>query len=130
MIKVYAINYPDYVAYVTNDHLEDGLTIDTFHAAAAQTLSRKTNATEFQQHGDIILAVGDGFYESSLMVDDTVWSSFAAQLGEDIVMTVPARDLLMFTPASMADTATFMFEYRDEIIADGAHPCQRPGTYG
>ncbi|SMX33657.1 DUF1444 family protein [Octadecabacter ascidiaceicola] len=122
MVRVYAIDYPDYVAYVTKDHFDDGLTVDTLHAVAARNLSRKIEGTEFQQHGDIILVVNDGFYESSLVVDNALWESFSEQLGDDIIMAVPARDLLMFTPASAGESVAFMNDYRDEIIADGAHP--------
>jgi uncharacterized protein YtpQ (UPF0354 family) len=122
MVKVYAIDYPTYVAYVTKDHFDDGLTVDALHAAAAQNLSRKIDEMEFQQHGDIFLVVSDGFYESSLVVDAAIWTSFAEQLGDNIVMSVPARDLLMFTPMAATEAIVFMQEYRDEIIADGAHP--------
>jgi uncharacterized protein YtpQ (UPF0354 family) len=122
MIRVYAIDYPDYVAYVTMQNFDDGLTVDALHAAAADNLVAKFEITQFEQRGDVIVAYTDGFYESSLVVDGVLWTSVAAQFDDEIVMIVPARDMIAFAPASATGVVDVLADVRDDIITNGAHP--------
>lgn len=119
---VYAIDYPDYVAYVTQDNLDTGLTLQTVQDAARENLNRKLQITQFERNGGFYVVVTDGFYESSMITDSALWEGLATQLGEDLVAILPARDVLVFTVASDTATINRMALIRDNILTNGTHP--------
>ena len=121
MVRVYAIDSPDYVSYVTTDHFDDGLTLDALHAAAARNLAAKVEITRFEQNGDVIVLYTDGFYESSLLLDANLWRGFVDLWDEDIAMIVPARDVVIFAPAGDANAVALLDLIRDDVLTNGTH---------
>jgi len=122
MILVYAIDYPDYVAYVNDDSFEGGLDIDDMRAAAVENLQTKIDIAAVEQNGAFFFLTADGFYESSMVLDAALWDNIAEQMGEEIAMIVPARDTVIFTFASNVEAVETLNLIRDDIIKDGAHP--------
>ncbi len=122
MVLVYAIDYPDHVAYVTQSHLDDAqVTLTQLQQAADLNLSLKLDETQFQQQNGSFMVITDGFYESSMVLDSALWADIARQLGDDLVMIVPARDLVVFAPASNAEAIGFLETARDNILNGGTH---------
>ncbi|MDA9207698.1 DUF1444 family protein [Octadecabacter sp.] len=122
MILVYAIDYPDHVAYVTQSHLDDAqVTLTQLRQAADLNLSQKLDETQFQQQNGSFMVITDGFYESSMVLDSALWANLSRQLDDDLVMIVPARDLVVFAPASNADAVNFLETARDNILSNGTH---------
>lgn len=122
MVKVYAIDYPDRVAYVTTDNLAGaGVTIDAVKKAAFANLATKLAQTQILNNGPGYMVITDGFYESSMLLDDALWADIAVQLGDDIVMIVPSRDVVVFGAAGNPDVIDFLsFSLRD-ALASGTH---------
>lgn len=122
MILIYAIDYPDRVAYVTNPNLSGaGLSGAELASIADSNFEAKLDVLRFDSNGISFMAVIDGFYESSLVLDTTFWADTSAQFGDDIVMIVPNRDLLVFVPASEADEVAFLNGLRQNALANGTH---------
>lgn len=100
MIRVFAIDYPDRVSYVTQTLLdEEDANLADLRWVAQQNMIAKGHDTQFQGDGQIFLARLDGFYESSLIMDDLLLAEISLQLEGDLVIGVPARDLFVFAPA-------------------------------
>lgn len=122
MVLVYAIDYPDHVAYVTQAHLDDNqISIAQLDRAADLNLSQKLDETQFQQQGGTFMIFTDGFYESSMVLDAALWADISRQLGDDLVMIAPARDVVAFTTASNKEEIDFLQGSRDNILANGTH---------
>ncbi|MCF2872449.1 DUF1444 family protein [Octadecabacter sp. G9-8] len=122
MILVYAIDYPDRVAYVTRANLRDAnVRTSQMEDAAWKNFQAKRDIVEFQGNGVSFMAVIDGFYESSLVLDSELWVSVAQQMEDDIVMIVPARDLIIVAPASNTAEVAFLRSVRTDILENGTH---------
>lgn len=122
MILVYAIDYPDRVAYVTRANLRDADVYPSqMNDAAWRNFAAKRAALEFQGNGTTFMAVIDGFYESTLVLDSELWASVAQQMNDDIVMIVPARDLIIVAPASNTAEVAFLSTMRTDVINTGTH---------
>jgi len=106
MILTYAIDYPDRVAYVTRTGLDDaGISAQTLTTAAARNMDAKMQQVRFEGNGSVYFAALDGFYESSLILDDVLWADLSQQLGDDLVISVAARDLIVL-PLPAAPTGS------------------------
>ncbi len=122
MVLVYAIDYPDHVAYITQAHLDTGqVSPIRLKQEADLNLSQKLDQIQFQQQNGTFMLAIDGFYESSTVLDAALWADVSRQVGDDLVMVVPARDLVMFTAASNDEGRAFLAEARDNILANGTH---------
>lgn len=122
MILMYVVDYPDRVEYVTTaDLATTRLSLDDIRSAAFANLAAKSQGLGV--FGDSIYMLQlDGFYEAAMLTQDELWSQVATQLGDDIAMVVPARDLVIFSAASNTGAVAFLIEKRDEILATGAYP--------
>lgn len=122
MILVYAIDYPDRVAYVTRADLSDaGVEVDAMKAAAWDNFGEKRTIARFEGNGVSFMAIVDGFYESSMMLDDELWNSVSARWNDDIVMIVPARDLLIVAPLGETAEVAFLDQIKVDVLATGTH---------
>jgi len=122
MILVYAIDYPDRVAYVTRADLRDaGVAGDAMKAAAWDNFGAKRAIARFEGNGISFMAIVDGFYESSMMLDDELWNSVSARWNDDIVMIVPARDLLIVAPFGETAEVAFLDQIRVDVLTTGTH---------
>lgn len=122
MIKVIAIDYPDRVAYVSIENLqESGITLEALWQAAMQNLLVKREAAQYSGNEVTFMIMLDGFYESSLVFDDALWRSVRADFDDDIVMIVPTRDVIIVTKASAPEEVEFLDELRADMLANGTH---------
>ncbi|MDB4213703.1 DUF1444 family protein [Octadecabacter sp.] len=122
MILMYAIDYPDRVAYLTRQDLRDA---DVYPAqmteAAFANLVTKTSIARFEGNGVSFMIVIDGFYESSMMLNDEMWASVSDQLDDEIVLIVPSRDVLMIAPRQETAEVDFLDSVRQEVLTNGTH---------
>jgi uncharacterized protein YtpQ (UPF0354 family) len=122
MIRVFAIDYPDRVSYVTQTLLaEEDANLEDLRWAAQQNMIAKGQNAQFQSDGTIIFAVLDGFYESSLIMDERLLADIALQLQSDLVIAVPARDLFVFAPSTDAAGLARLREILTDVSANAPH---------
>ena len=76
--------------------------------------------TVSKEEGVFIVSI-DGFYDASILISDDFWSNQAKELGSEIVMVAPARDLVMFAPKSDKDTTEFMISFARDNISQFSH---------
>jgi uncharacterized protein YtpQ (UPF0354 family) len=122
MILVYAIDYPDRVAYLTRQDLRDA---DVYPAqmteAAFANLAEKTDIARFEGNGVSFMVVVDGFYESSMVLNDAMWASASERLDDEIVMIVPSRDVLVIAPRRETAEVDFLDSVRQDVLTNGTH---------
>lgn len=122
MILVYAIDYPDRVAYLTRQDLRDA---DVYPAqmteAAFANLAEKTDIARFEGNGVSFMVVVDGFYESSMVLNDAMWASVSERLDDEIVMIVPSRDVLVIAPRRETAEVDFLDSVRQDVLTNGTH---------
>jgi len=86
---------------------------------AVNNFRQRLSGIQSQQKDDVYLLQLDAFYEASLLLVDEIWQSPALKVDGDIVVAVPARDVLM---VSGTDSANL-----DELRVMAADIAQRTG---
>lgn len=78
---------------------------------------------EAEQHGDgpwYYLAAG-GDYTASLLLFDDLWSELQESVEGDIVVAVPARDVVLFTGSRSQQGIEMVKQKAREIVEGGDH---------
>lgn len=58
--------------------------------------------------------VADGYHEASSLCLQHIWNMCAEKLEDDLVIMVPAKDMVLFVPAGQKETVEKMLEYGEE----------------
>jgi uncharacterized protein YtpQ (UPF0354 family) len=97
LVVVYAEDSANRVRYLMSTE-DIGVDRRELRKLAVDNLSRMLPKVEMRQHGDdfaMISAGGD--YEASLLLLDDIWSGGQMKVNGDIVVAIPAKDVLLVT---------------------------------
>ncbi len=96
LVVVYAEDSRSRTRYLTSAEIVEDR--KTLRALAVQNLKRILPKIELRQHGDTFAVVtAGGDYEASLLLLDEMWSGEQIKVSGDIVVAVPAKDVLFVT---------------------------------
>tara|TARA_R100001132_G_C3266891_1_gene89576 strand:- start:946 stop:1524 length:579 start_codon:yes stop_codon:yes gene_type:complete len=97
----YAIDFGDHVSIIFENDVPEYYSIDEIHKIAISNLERdiefKLGKLNFEG-GYGILAGGD--YEASSIMIKKIWNQIGNELQEDLIVGIPAKDLVFFAKAS------------------------------
>jgi uncharacterized protein YtpQ (UPF0354 family) len=96
LIVVYAEDDPNRTRYLTTEEVK--MDRGELRALAVANLKRLLPKIEMRNHDNVfsLLSAG-GDYEASLLLFDDIWSDGQIKVDGDIVVAVPARDVLLIT---------------------------------
>jgi uncharacterized protein YtpQ (UPF0354 family) len=123
---LYAIDSKDSIAYLTETN-RVALKLELAELRALAITNLKRLMTELSRHGQgpVYKLVADGNYESSLLLAEKLWDDQAKLVEGDVVVGVPAREVVLFTgsssPAGLAELRAAM----EEILTKGSHVVSR-----
>jgi uncharacterized protein YtpQ (UPF0354 family) len=120
---VYAVDWPDHTASLSQSEFEKlGFTMSELRQLAVENLKGLLPDTEC--HGDggsYVMATAGGNYEASILLMDSFWDQVHEDVDGDLVATVPARDVLLFTGSGSASGLKKMKERAMSIVLTGDH---------
>ena len=120
---VYAVDWPDHTASLSQSEFEKlGLSMSELRQLAVENL--KGFLTGIECHGDgrsYFMATAGGNYEASILLLDSFWDQVREDVDGDLVATVPARDVLLFTGSGSAEGLREMRERTMKIVSTGDH---------
>ena len=61
--------------------------------------------------------LADGHHEASSLCFKQIWSMCVDKLGEDVIIMVPAKDMVLFVPASQQEQLKAMYDYGMEAYS-------------
>ena len=96
LVVVYAEDDPTRMRYLTTSE-DIGVGRQELRALAVENLKRILPKIEMRGDDHILLVSAGGDYEPSLLLIDEVWSGGQVKVNGDIVVAVPARDVLLVT---------------------------------
>ncbi len=76
---------------------------------------------EMRRIGDILLISAGGDYEASLLLIDDIWSGGQIKVDGDIVVAVPARDVLLVTGSRNRTGLKKVRELAAKYVAEGRY---------
>ena len=96
LVILYAIDEANRMRYLmANETI--GVERDKLRRLAIENLNRILPKIELHQGGDIAMMTAGGDYEASLLLFDDIWRGGKIKMNGDIVVAVPAKDVLLIT---------------------------------
>lgn len=93
---IYAEDTPTNIRYIEKASIADiGVDIASIPATAIVNLLTKLPDITVEGGDGLYMIIADGNYEASLLLVDEIWSSENFDVAGDIVVAVPARDVLL-----------------------------------
>lgn len=119
LVLCYCIDEGDQFSLIQKRDLdESGFNLDDLHNLAIENLSKveyKLSQTNFGGHG--LLAGGN--HEAAAICLTGVWDYLSNEFNDNLRVIIPAKDLIMFVPASKSDLYSAMLEFKDYIFENG-----------
>ncbi len=129
LFVVYVFDTPTSIRFMTqSDLVELGVEQSSLREAALTNLQNVLQHVQLEgDPASLSMLVADGMYEASMLLFDGIWSKQQFPVKGDIVVYVPARDVLLITGSEdMVSLATIQ-----EILFDKqgfAHPISKSGV--
>lgn len=115
----YAVDEADHFTLILKRDLPAHLTIDELHDIATTNLDRDIefmfNETVFGGHG--LIAGGD--HEAGALTLKGIWQWCANQIQDNLIVAVPAKDLIMMVPENDIDKINSLKNFVTEISKYG-----------
>ena len=122
LVILYAEDTPSNIRYFTEDAVEDlGLAESELRARAIENLRGLLPAIEMHGEDGTYMLTADGNYEASLLLFDDIWMSGQIEVRGDLVVAVPARDMLLVTGSEDPGGLELVRSLVAEVISSSAY---------
>ncbi|MFA7447325.1 MAG: DUF1444 family protein [Weeksellaceae bacterium] len=115
----YAVDEGDQFSLVLKRDLPTKVSIEELHEIATTNLDKDVeftfNETGFGGHG--LIAGGD--HEAGSLTLTGIWEWCADQIQDNLIVAVPAKDLIMMVPENDKDKINSLKDFVTEIFKDG-----------
>lgn len=124
---LYAIDTGTNFEIIQQSHLEEwkidhqkvhDIAIENFRALLTEKLTARGDTNG-------IMFIIDGNLEAGLVLIDEIWDQFEEQVGEKIVITIPARNVIMATGKSNRAMIDQFKENSKRVLLEGDHPLSK-----
>ncbi len=123
LIILYGFDEPAYFTIVNlREFRRLGLDHDSIHRHALENLRRLIPAPEVSQvfEGVYMLTCGGNFESATLLLDE-IWEQTQQMVENDLIVAVPARDIVLFTGSENIDGLAFIRSKVSIILETGDH---------
>jgi len=122
LVIVYAEDSPRNIRYLSPKDVADlGLKTGELRGLAVANLKKLLPKVEVRQGALVSIITAGGDYEASLLLLDHIWSSRQLVVDGDIVVAIPARDLLLFTGSRNRAGIAKLREVASEAARDASY---------
>jgi uncharacterized protein YtpQ (UPF0354 family) len=122
LVVIYALDSPTNIRYLTPDDLQrEGLEVTHLRTLACDNLRKLL--PELKRHGDngFYMFTADGSYEASLILFEKLWTDKELKVDGEVVIAIPARDVLIVTGSNNAPGLTRMRQTVEKIAAEAPY---------
>jgi uncharacterized protein YtpQ (UPF0354 family) len=120
LIVVYAEDDPTRMRYLTTSE-DIGVGRQELRALAVENLKRILPKIEMRGDDHVLLVSAGGDYEPSLLLIDEIWTGGQVKVNGDIVVAVPARDVLLVTGSRDRTGLKRIRELAAKFVAQGPY---------
>lgn len=101
LFQVFAFDSPHSLRYVSQGDLESlGVRMEALVDRGVQTARSRMGEVEAGDAGAVTVLRAGGTFESSLLLMDGLWQDIAGDLGGELVVAVPVRDVVLVAPVA------------------------------
>jgi uncharacterized protein YtpQ (UPF0354 family) len=122
-VVVYAFDLPRTLRYASREDLERvGLDPGpTLRSQALANLSARLGNIEDRGDDRVGMLTVGGTFESSLLLIDELWQQLEPTLAGSLVVSVPSRDVVLYTGTGVPGGLEAMIGLRDRVLNGGDH---------
>ena len=120
LIIVYAEDDPTRMRFLSADE-DVGVSPQELRALAIENLRRILPKIEMRVGDHVLLISAGGDYEPSLLLLDEIWSGGQIKVNGDIVVAIPARDVLLVTGSRDRTGVRRLRELAAKLAAEGPY---------
>jgi uncharacterized protein YtpQ (UPF0354 family) len=120
LVIVYAQDDPNRMRYLTVEE-DFGLSREALKALAIDNLKRLLPKIQILVYDEVMLVSAGGDYEASLLLIDELWTGGQIKVDGDIVVAIPARDVLLITGSRNRAGLKKMRELTAKAMAQGPY---------
>ncbi|HEY9260999.1 DUF1444 family protein [Chitinophaga sp.] len=120
---LYAEDAGNYFRVLQRQDLPEGFTDEQLHQMAVINLSKEVAFELHKSHLGFYGLVAGGNHEAGAICLPGLWKQLAAELNDNLVVTIPAKDLLLFSPESdeagifkMKESAAALFATAEKAL--------------
>lgn len=123
----YAIDLPEGYEIIQENMLAElKLSKEELHLLAIENLTSSiVGNLKFHSYIDGFMVTFNGAFEASILLIDEFWNDMEQQLGEEILVLVPARDVLLICGKSNTEFIEWYSEKARETLEKGDHPLSK-----
>ena len=119
LLIFFATDAGDRFELLQTSHMPEGMTVDELYALAVKNLSDNVEfqmtPTNFGGYG--IIAGGD--HEAGSLCFDYLWEFCAEKIGENLIVAVPAKDMVLMVGQSQTEALEQMKQVVSNILQSG-----------
>ena len=119
LVIIYALDDSNRMRFLTADELA-GIKRNELKALAVENLIRIVPKIEVRSDGNVSMMTAGGDYAASLLLLDDIWTGGQVKVNGDIVVAIPARDVVLVTGSQ---NRTGLKQMREAVakLADGPY---------
>lgn len=123
LFALFVVDRGDVVDIVQKSMIPEGMTAEELYEIARKNLVRdvKFNIVQNEESGYYGILAG-GNYEACALCLDYVWEYFVNNIGENLVVAVPAKDMILIAGESNVNAIQAIKELTSEIYKSGENP--------
>jgi uncharacterized protein YtpQ (UPF0354 family) len=111
-------------AFERRELAASGADENQLHERALANLARhvKTVGIRLRSHGSMMAVSFDGDLEATLMLYPTLWTHLRDEIGDELVVAVPARDVLVVSPGDSREGIAELHAVIERVWPRDDHP--------
>lgn len=116
-IGLFVVDFGDEFMYFTHDMLPSNITIEQLQEIAFDNLSNNIQYrfSETKEKGIYGILAGGNFEAESILWPD-LWEELAEKLNDDIIISIPTKDVVYYTNLSNKKTRNKMFKIAKKML--------------
>ena len=122
LVVVYGLDSPTAIQYVNRSSFEvSGVPRAELRSIAIENLRRLVPNIEVHKGAVVSMITAGGDYEASLLLLDEVWRGDKVSVEGDMLVTIPARDVLLFAGSNTPGAVEQLRTMGDKFAKQGGH---------
>ena len=122
LVVVYAEDTPSNIRYIGREDIEEtGVGLEQVATLSIDNLLQRLPQIETHGGEGLYMVTAGGNYEPSLLLIDTIWNADNFDVRGDIVIGVPARDVLLVTGSEETESLSRLVAFGEEIYAESPY---------
>ncbi len=122
LIVIYAEDTTSSIRYIERQSIKEaGIDTDSLEALSIENLLTKLPDVDVQGADGLYIVTADGNYEASLLLVDEIWGEANFDVDGDIVVSIPARDVLLVSGSMETDQLEKLIDLTKSVYEESPY---------